>query len=52
METSDEVNQQKFDLIVIGAGVSGLTAARSFLKRNNKASVIVLEAKGTKNFLS
>ncbi|CAD5122486.1 DgyrCDS10909 [Dimorphilus gyrociliatus] len=41
----NEDDHQKFDVVVIGAGVSGLTAARTLLKRNKQTSLIVLEAK-------
>ncbi|KAK3595095.1 hypothetical protein CHS0354_002348 [Potamilus streckersoni] len=36
---------KKFDVIVIGAGISGLTAAYSLLQKDPNLSVLVLEAK-------
>ena len=45
MATSQE--DHPWDVIVIGAGISGMTAAYRIKQRNQHARVLVLEAKGT-----
>ncbi len=44
MATSQE--DHPWDVIVIGAGISGMTAAYRIKQRNQHARVLVLEAKG------
>ena len=36
-----------YDVVVVGAGISGLTAAYRLLQHNKSLKVLVLEAKGT-----
>ncbi|XP_017563616.1 probable flavin-containing monoamine oxidase A [Pygocentrus nattereri] len=38
--------EEKCDVVVVGAGLSGLSAAQLLKKRNDKLKVLVLEAKG------
>ena len=45
--TKDRLNCV-YDVIVVGAGISGLTAAFEVLKKNPDAKLIILEAKGNK----
>ncbi|CAG5129943.1 unnamed protein product [Candidula unifasciata] len=42
---SDVMTENNFDVIVVGAGISGLTAAFSIKKRDPEAKVVVLEGK-------
>ena len=42
----DHVKSDLYDVIVVGAGISGLTAAYEVLKKVPNAKLIVLEAKG------
>ena len=47
MATSSSSNEdQPWDVIIIGAGLAGLTAAYRILKTDSNAKVLVLEAKG------
>lgn len=41
-----EGSEIKYDVIVIGGGISGLTTAYHLKKRDPKLRIIVLEAKG------
>ena len=34
---------QNFDLVIIGSGILGLSCARSFLERNPRSSVLVID---------
>lgn len=40
------MSENQFDVVVVGAGLSGLSAARRLQKRNPQLSVLVLEARG------
>jgi len=40
------MSDDQFDVVVVGAGLSGLSAARRLQKRNSQLSVLVLEARG------
>lgn len=40
------MSEDQFDVVVVGAGLSGLSAARRLQKRNPQLSVLVLEARG------
>ena len=47
MATPSSSNEdQPWDVIIIGAGLAGLTAAYRILKTDSNAKVLVLEAKG------
>lgn len=44
--------QESCDIVIVGAGLSGLSAARDLQKRNKQLKVLVLEAKGAlRNYL-
>ena len=43
---NSEVNQQVYDVVVIGAGISGSNAAYIMSKRCKKLKILVIEAKG------
>lgn len=38
--------EESCDIVVVGAGLSGLSAARDLKRRNKQLNVLVLEAKG------
>lgn len=38
--------EESCDIVVVGAGLSGLSAARDLQRRNKQLNVLVLEAKG------
>ena len=40
--------EKQFDLIILGAGVSGLSAAEKFLSINPKLKLAILEARDVK----
>lgn len=40
------MSEDQFDVVVVGAGLSGLSAARRLQKRNAQLRVLVLEARG------
>jgi monoamine oxidase len=42
---SDAIGMHMADVIVVGAGLSGLMAARMVMKLHESASVVVLEAR-------
>ena len=46
---NSEVNQQVYDVVVIGAGISGSNAAYIMSKRCKKLKILVIEAKGIIN---
>lgn len=43
---ADTMTENDCDVIVVGAGISGLTAAFNIKKRYPEAKVVVLEGKG------
>lgn len=52
-----KMTAETWDVIIVGAGLSGLSAAHFLLKRNTSLKILVLEAKGRhliplSNFLS
>ncbi len=40
------MSEDQFDVVVVGAGLSGLSAARRLQKKNPQLRVLVLEARG------
>lgn len=40
--------ERVFDVVVVGAGISGLSAAYDLQKKRPKTKIIILEAKGQK----
>ena len=47
----EESTGKEFDIIVIGCGLSGMTAAYEILKLDPEIKLCLLEAKGTNLFL-
>ena len=46
MATSGSREDRTWDVIIIGAGLAGMTAAYKILKSDSNAGVLILEAKG------
>lgn len=47
MDGHATLQRKKFDVVIIGAGLSGLSAANTLMKKNTGVTFIVLEGKGT-----
>lgn len=43
---SDQNGGGNYDVVIVGAGISGLCAAYDFLKNDKNTKVVILEAKG------
>ncbi|XP_010892224.2 probable flavin-containing monoamine oxidase A isoform X2 [Esox lucius] len=39
------MTEEKWDVVIVGAGLSGLSAAQTLLKRNGKLKILILEGK-------
>lgn len=46
MATNGQAETTEYDVIVVGAGLSGLTAAYTLLQKKPSGKVLVLEASG------
>lgn len=49
MDKENSENIQEYDVVVIGAGISGSNAAYILSKRCKKLKILVIEAKGISN---
>lgn len=47
MSVEDGQQIQNYDLVIVGAGIYGIQAARTFLELHPSAKVAVLEASGS-----
>ena len=50
MATNGHVETSEYDVIIVGAGLSGLTSAYTLLQKKPSAKVLVLEASGKCTF--
>lgn len=40
------MTEETWDVVIVGAGLSGLSAAQTLRKRNGKLRILILEGKG------